>query len=76
MIFVEGSISDAAKLASEKAHNEGWFDVSTFKEPYRTEGKKIMGYELAEELKLDIARYHHLPNRGRNRACCHVESVC
>ena len=27
---------------------EGWFDLSTFKEPYRTEGKKIMGYELAE----------------------------
>jgi threonine synthase len=36
-------------MAGIKAREEGWFDVSTFKEPYRTEGKKIMGYELAEE---------------------------
>lgn len=48
VILVDGVISDAAKVAAEKARNEGWFDVSTFKEPYRTEGKKIMGYELAE----------------------------
>ncbi|MBC8330908.1 MAG: threonine synthase [Anaerolineae bacterium] len=47
--LVDGLISDAAKLAREKAATEGWFDVSTFKEPYRTEGKKIMGYELAEQ---------------------------
>ena len=46
--LVDGLISDAAKLAGEKARSEGWFDVSTFKEPYRVEGKKIMGYELAE----------------------------
>ncbi len=48
VILVEGLISDAAGMAGEKARNEGWFDVSTFKEPYRMEGKKIMGYELAE----------------------------
>ena len=46
--LVEGLISDAARMAGEKARNEGWFDVSTFKEPYRVEGKKVMGYELAE----------------------------
>jgi threonine synthase len=46
--LVDGLISDAAKLAGEKARSEGWFDVSTFKEPYRLEGKKVMGYELAE----------------------------
>lgn len=46
--LVEGLISDAARIAGEKAAAEGWFDVSTFKEPYRAEGKKIMGYELAE----------------------------
>lgn len=46
--LVDGLISDAAAKASEKARLEGWFDVSTFKEPYRVEGKKIMGYELAE----------------------------
>ena len=46
--FVNGLISDAAGMAGEKARTEGWFDVSTFKEPYRVEGKKIMGYEIAE----------------------------
>ncbi len=48
VILVNGLISDAARLAGEKARAEGWFDLSTFKEPYRAEGKKIMGYELAE----------------------------
>lgn len=48
VVLVDGLISDAAALAGEKARAEGWFDVSTFKEPYRVEGKKIMGYELAE----------------------------
>ncbi len=48
VILVEGLISDAAGMAGVKAREEGWFDVSTFKEPYRMEGKKIMGYELAE----------------------------
>jgi len=46
--LVDGLISAAARLAGEKARAEGWFDLSTFKEPYRVEGKKIMGYELAE----------------------------
>lgn len=48
VILIDGLISDAAGLAGEKARTEGWFDLSTFKEPYRAEGKKIMGYELAE----------------------------
>lgn len=48
VILIDGLISDAAGMAGEKARAEGWFDLSTFKEPYRTEGKKIMGYELAE----------------------------
>jgi threonine synthase len=48
VILVDGLISDAAGMAGEKARSDGWFDVSTFKEPYRMEGKKIMGYELAE----------------------------
>jgi threonine synthase len=47
-VLVEGLISEAAGMAGIKAHAEGWFDLSTFKEPYRVEGKKIMGYELAE----------------------------
>jgi len=48
VILVDGIISDAAGMAGIKAREEGWFDLSTFKEPYRVEGKKIMGYELAE----------------------------
>jgi threonine synthase len=48
VILIDGLISDAAGLAGEKASAEGWFDLSTFKEPYRVEGKKVMGYELAE----------------------------
>lgn len=50
VVLVDGLISDAARMAGEKGHMEGWFDMSTFKEPYRVEGKKIMGYELAETL--------------------------
>ncbi len=46
--LIDGLISEAAGMAGEKARAEGWFDVSTFKEPYRLEGKKIMGYEIAE----------------------------
>jgi threonine synthase len=48
VVLVDGIISDAAGMAGVKARAEGWFDLSTFKEPYRVEGKKIMGYELAE----------------------------
>jgi threonine synthase len=49
VILVDGLISDAAQLAQTKVTEEGWFDLSTFKEPYRLEGKKVMGLELAEE---------------------------
>jgi threonine synthase len=48
VVLVDGLISDAAGMAGEKARLEGWFDLSTFKEPYRVEGKKVMGYEIAE----------------------------
>lgn len=45
--LVNGLINDAGREAGEAAAEGGWFDVSTLKEPYRVEGKKIMGYELA-----------------------------
>ena len=48
--LVDGLISDCARLVAEKAGKEGWFDVSTLKEPFRLEGKKTMGYEVAEQL--------------------------
>lgn len=51
LILVQGLINDAAAQAGERAKKEGWFDVSTFKEPYRLEGKKVMGLELAQQLE-------------------------
>jgi threonine synthase len=48
--LVEGVITDAARRVQEQIRNEGGFDLSTLKEPYRVEGKKIMGYELLEDL--------------------------
>ena len=50
VILVAGRINDAGKLVREGATARGWFDVSTLKEPYRAEGKKTMGLELAEQL--------------------------
>jgi threonine synthase len=47
--LVDGLISDAGRLIRELAPTHGWFDVSTLKEPYRQEGKKTMGIELAEQ---------------------------
>lgn len=54
LTLVDGLISDAAKLAKADATKYGWFDVSTFKEPYRPEGKKTMGLELAEQYQYDL----------------------
>ncbi len=45
--LVNGLINDAGREAAAAARQAGWFDVSTLKEPYRLEGKKIMGYEVA-----------------------------
>jgi len=47
--LVDGLISDCARMVAERKDNEGWFDVSTLKEPFRVEGKKTMGYEVAEQ---------------------------
>jgi len=47
--LVDGLITDCAKIVMERKEAEGWFDVSTLKEPYRAEGKKTMGYEIAED---------------------------
>lgn len=48
--LVDGLINTAGKYAEQKETSEGWFNMSTFREPYRVEGKKIMGYEIAERL--------------------------
>jgi threonine synthase len=47
--LVNGLINDCGRIVAERKTAEGWFDVSTLKEPYRIEGKKTMGYEVAEQ---------------------------
>jgi threonine synthase len=47
--LVDGLVSDAAKMIGRVAKRHGWFEVTTLKEPYRIEGKKTMGYEIAEQ---------------------------
>jgi len=64
VVLVDGLISDAAGMAGVKARDEGWFDLSTFKEPYRTEGKKIMGYELAEGFDWELPDVIVYPTGG------------
>jgi len=48
--LVDGLISDCGRMVAERKDKQGWFDVSTLKEPFRVEGKKTMGYEVAEQL--------------------------
>ena len=49
VVKLNGLISDCGKYVAERKDREGWYDVSTLKEPYRVEGKKTMGYELWEQ---------------------------
>ena len=49
--LVDGLITDCGRLAAREAAANGWFDVATLKEPYRIEGKKTLGLELAEQLQ-------------------------
>ena len=62
--LVDGLISDCGRLVAERAPVEGWFDVSTLKEPYRIEGKKTMGYEVAEQLDWELPDAIFYPTGG------------
>ena len=62
--LVNGLISDCARLVAERKEREGWFDVSTLKEPFRVEGKKTMGYEVAEQLAWKLPRGIIYPTGG------------
>ena len=52
--LVDGLISDCARIVAEREEAEGWFDVSSLKEPFRVEGKKTMGYEVAEQMGWEL----------------------
>ena len=54
VILVDGLINDCAKKVSEINRDNNYFDISTLKEPYRLEGKKTMGYEIAEQLNWQL----------------------
>jgi threonine synthase len=62
--LVDGFIPDAARVAAEQGRPRGWYDVSTLREPYRVEGKKTMGYELAEQLGWTLPDWIIYPTGG------------
>lgn len=62
--LVDGLITDCGKIVAERKKAEGWFDVSTLKEPYRVEGKKTMGYEIAEQLNWELPDVILYPTGG------------
>ncbi len=62
--LVEGLISDCGKLVAAGKEREGWFDISTLKEPFRVEGKKTMGYELAEQFDWQLPDVVFYPTGG------------
>lgn len=62
--LVDGLISDCARIVAARAPQEGWFDISTLKEPYRIEGKKTMGYEIAEQFRWDLPEAILYPTGG------------
>src|SRR6266853_724614 len=62
--LVDGLISDCARMVAGRKDKEGWFDVSTLKEPFRVEGKKTMGYEVAEQLNWKLPQGIVYPTGG------------
>ena len=64
LTLVDGLINDCGRIIAERKTAEGWFDVSTLKEPYRVEGKKTMGYEIAEQLNWKLPDVIVYPTGG------------
>jgi threonine synthase len=62
--LVDGLISDCGRIVAERGPQEGWFDISTLKEPYRIEGKKTMGYEVAEQMDWELPDAIFYPTGG------------
>jgi threonine synthase len=62
--LIDGVITDCGRIVAERKEAEGWFEVSTLKEPYRIEGKKTMGYELAEQMGWELPDVVLYPTGG------------
>jgi threonine synthase len=62
--LIDGLITDCGAEVARRKEKEGWFDVSTLKEPYRVEGKKTLGYELAEQFKWQLPDVIIYPTGG------------
>src|SRR5207253_2370318 len=62
--LMDGLITDCGAEVARRKDTEGWFDVSTLKEPYRIEGKKTMGYELAEQFDWELPDVIIYPTGG------------
>lgn len=64
LYLVDGLITDATRLVGQAVSEAGWYDVSTLKEPYRIEGKKTMGYEIAEQFGWKVPNVILYPTGG------------
>jgi threonine synthase len=62
--LINGLITDCGAEIARRKTKEGWFDVSTLKEPYRVEGKKTLGYELAEQFNWELPDLILYPTGG------------
>ena len=62
--LVDGLITDCGAEVARRKESEGWFDVSTLKEPYRVEGKKTLGYEIAEQTEWSLPDVIVYPTGG------------
>jgi threonine synthase len=62
--LMDGLITDCGAEVARRKDAEGWFDVSTLKEPYRVEGKKTLGYEVAEQLNWELPDWIIYPTGG------------
>src|SRR5688572_4168272 len=62
--LMDGLITDCGAEVARRKESEGWFDVSTLKEPYRVEGKKTLGYELAEQMDWQLPDVIIYPTGG------------
>src|SRR5947199_1069950 len=62
--LIDGLITDCGAEIARRKEKEGWFDMSTLKEPYRVEGKKTLGYEMAEQLNWKLPEVILYPTGG------------